>query len=170
VSTNDVVVSGDDAPATTIAEELKNAGACDVKLDDTEVADSETEVVEAGVGRAAATICAGNGDSTNLDIAVLARKADPDVRVVARLANDVLREAVADNGPGAILDVAELAASSVVEPCLARATHPFEFAGIQFVLSGTAGNFASYEHNKIARLGPSAVRPHRMTHRRLTRD
>ena len=31
------------------------------------------------------------------------------------------------------------------------------------------GNFASYEHNKIARLGPEAARPHRMTHRRLTR-
>jgi ATP-binding cassette ChvD family protein len=32
------------------------------------------------------------------------------------------------------------------------------------------GNFASYEQNKIARLGPEAARPHRMTHRRLTRD
>ncbi|HTZ14149.1 MAG TPA: energy-dependent translational throttle protein EttA [Mycobacterium sp.] len=32
------------------------------------------------------------------------------------------------------------------------------------------GNFAGYEHNKIERLGPAAARPHRMTHRRLTRD
>ena len=32
------------------------------------------------------------------------------------------------------------------------------------------GNFASYEANKVERLGPEAARPHRVTHRRLTRD
>jgi ATP-binding cassette ChvD family protein len=32
------------------------------------------------------------------------------------------------------------------------------------------GNFADYEANKIARLGAEAARPHRATHRRLTRE
>lgn len=32
------------------------------------------------------------------------------------------------------------------------------------------GNFASYEDNKVARLGAEAARPHRVTYRRLTRD
>lgn len=32
------------------------------------------------------------------------------------------------------------------------------------------GNFESYEANKIERLGPDAARPHRTTHRKLTRD
>lgn len=32
------------------------------------------------------------------------------------------------------------------------------------------GNFAAYEENKIERLGEEAARPHRITHRRLTRD
>ncbi len=32
------------------------------------------------------------------------------------------------------------------------------------------GNFASYEDNKVERLGVEAARPHRLTHRRLTRD
>ncbi|WP_454931618.1 energy-dependent translational throttle protein EttA [Actinomyces oricola] len=32
------------------------------------------------------------------------------------------------------------------------------------------GNFASYEENKVARLGAEAARPHRVTYRRLTRD
>jgi ATP-binding cassette ChvD family protein len=32
------------------------------------------------------------------------------------------------------------------------------------------GNFASYEDNKVERLGVEAARPHRVTHRRLTRD
>ncbi|MFZ0159653.1 MAG: energy-dependent translational throttle protein EttA [Kineosporiaceae bacterium] len=32
------------------------------------------------------------------------------------------------------------------------------------------GNFASYEENKVARLGQDAARPHRVTYRKLTRD
>src|SRR6201995_2737134 len=32
------------------------------------------------------------------------------------------------------------------------------------------GNFAAYEENKVDRLGADAARPHRVTHRRLTRD
>jgi ATP-binding cassette ChvD family protein len=32
------------------------------------------------------------------------------------------------------------------------------------------GNFGAYEENKIERLGVEAARPHRVTHRRLTRD
>ena len=32
------------------------------------------------------------------------------------------------------------------------------------------GNFDGYEKNKVERLGPEAARPHRVTHRKLTRD
>ncbi|GAB40684.1 energy-dependent translational throttle protein EttA [Gordonia sp. 852002-50816_SCH5313054-c] len=32
------------------------------------------------------------------------------------------------------------------------------------------GNFEAYEANKVDRLGPDAARPHRVTHRKLTRD
>ena len=32
------------------------------------------------------------------------------------------------------------------------------------------GNFEGYEKNKVERLGPEAARPHRVTHRKLTRD
>ncbi|KJQ52911.1 energy-dependent translational throttle protein EttA [Microbacterium sp. SA39] len=32
------------------------------------------------------------------------------------------------------------------------------------------GNFEAYEENKIERLGPDAAKPHRSTHRKLTRD
>ncbi|MCP2253302.1 ATP-binding cassette protein, ChvD family [Prauserella aidingensis] len=32
------------------------------------------------------------------------------------------------------------------------------------------GNFEGYEKNKIERMGPDAARPHRVTHRKLTRD
>jgi len=132
-----IIVSGDDALATTIVEELNNAGVHVVKLIDAEVADTNDDLAEAGIAHAAAVICAGDDDATNLEIALLARKANPGVRVVARLANDVLRTAMAaDKRPGAILDVAELAAPSVVEACLAHTVHPFEAAGIKFVVSG----------------------------------
>ena len=32
------------------------------------------------------------------------------------------------------------------------------------------GNFEAYEKNKVERLGAEAARPHRVTHRKLTRD
>ncbi|MGZ4515570.1 MAG: NAD-binding protein, partial [Mycobacterium sp.] len=127
-----IIVSGDDALATTIVEELNNAGVHIVKLR------AAGELDTAGVARARAVICVGDDDATNLEIALLARKANPRVRVVARLGNDVLRTAMAaDKRPGAILDVADLAAPSVVEACLAHTVHPFEAAGIEFVVSGS---------------------------------
>jgi Trk K+ transport system NAD-binding subunit len=90
------------------------------------------------VADAQAVICADDDDDLNLEIALLARQANANVRVVARLANSVLRSAVAeDNGAGAILDVADLAAPSVVEACLARTTHTISAAGVDFVISGT---------------------------------
>lgn len=126
-----IIVSGDDALATTIVEELNNAGVHIVKLE------TAGELENAGVTRARAVICVGDDDATNLEIALLARKANPRVRVVVRLGNDVLRTAMAaDKRPGAILDVADLAAPSVVEACLAHTVHPFEAAGIEFVVSG----------------------------------
>ncbi|MGO9033848.1 ion channel, partial [Mycobacterium sp.] len=135
-----IIVSGDDALATTIIEELKRAGARVVKLDNTELANAGVarSLARAEIARAIAVVCAGDDDATNLEIALLARRANPNLRVVARLTNDVLRTAVADdNGPGAIFNVAELAAPSVVEACLSHTTHPFEAADIKFVAYGS---------------------------------
>jgi Trk K+ transport system NAD-binding subunit len=131
-----VIVSGDDALAMTIVEELNFAGVRIVKFSG--VDPTVAELVDAGIERAVAVICAGADDALNLEIALLARKANPDVRVVARLHNDVVRAAVAaNNGPGAVLDVADLAAPSVVEACLATTTHPFQAAGVDFVVWST---------------------------------
>jgi Trk K+ transport system NAD-binding subunit len=135
-----IIVSGDDALATIIVEELRRAGARVVKLDNAELANVGVarELARAEVARAVAVVCAGDDDATNLEIALLARRANPTLRVVARLTNDVLRAAVADeNGPGAIFNVAELAAPSVVEACLSHTTHPFEAAGLKFVATGS---------------------------------
>ncbi|MCV7235653.1 potassium channel protein [Mycobacterium branderi] len=153
-----IIVSGDDALATTIVEELKSAGATIVRLAGVNVANTETNLANAGVARAAAVVCAGDDDAANLEIALLARKANPEARVVTRMTNDVLREAVAtDNGPGAILSVADLAAPAIVEACLAQTTHPFEAAGIEFVVAGTEASRDATLRELYDDLAPVAV-------------
>src|ERR1700728_1109818 len=153
-----IIVSGDDALATTIIEELETAGAKVVRLGSSEFTSVADDLDAAKVADALAVVCAGDDDAVNLEIALLARKANPTLRVVARLANDVLRLAVADdNGPGAILDVAELTAPSVVEACLAQPTHPFEAAGIQFVVAGTEAPRDATLREIFGELTPVAV-------------
>jgi Trk K+ transport system NAD-binding subunit len=155
-----IIVSGDDALATTIVEQLISAGASVVKLAAADLADAgvAAELADAEVASALTVVCAGEDDATNLEIALLARKASPDVRVVVRLDNDVVRGAMAENnGPGAILDVADLAAPSVVEACLAHTTHPFEAAGIEFVVWGTEIPRDATLRDIHGDLGPVAV-------------
>lgn len=155
-----IIVSGDNALATTIADELKSAGAIVTRLVSSDQSDAgmARELVLADISNALAVVCAGDDDAVNLEIALLARKANPTVRVVSRVANDVLREAVAnDNGPGAILDVADLAAPAIVEACLSQATHDFEAAGLRFVVTGKAASREATLRELYGDLAPVAV-------------
>jgi Trk K+ transport system NAD-binding subunit len=146
------IVCGDDALGLRIIEELQNAGT------DVVVVDSAVGLAEAGVTGATAVICADDDDALNLEIALLARELSSEVRIVARLANSVLREAVAaGNGPGAILDVADLAAPSVVEACLNRTTHTITAAGIDFVVSGADATRNATLREIYGDLAPIAV-------------
>jgi Trk K+ transport system NAD-binding subunit len=154
---NEVIVSGGDALTTTIVDELKSAGVVVVKLEPSE-GDTDADLADAGIAQALAVVCAGNDDASSLEIALLARKANPHVRVVARLGNDVLREALGDdNGPSAILNVAELAAPSVVKACLAETVHPFEAAGVQFIVSGSEAPHDATLRTLYGELIPVAV-------------
>jgi Trk K+ transport system NAD-binding subunit len=155
-----VIVSGDDALATAIVEELERAGASVATLPDSELAGArvKTELARAGVAHASAVICAGNDDAINLEIALLARKANPGIRVVARIANDVLREAVAADDPlSAIFGVADLAAPAVVEACLARTTHPFAAADMEFVVFGAEARYDATLREIYGDLAPVAI-------------
>lgn len=148
----EIIVSGDDALSKTIAEELRGAGARIIKIN------TAADLLGAGVHRARAVVCAGPNDAVNLEIALLAREFSPNVRVVARLANDVLREAVvAVNGPGAILDVADLAAPSIVEAVLSRNAHQFDTAGIEFVVWGSEAPYSATLREIYSDLAPVAV-------------
>ena len=148
----EIIVSGDDPLSRTIAEELRGAGARIIKIN------TAADLLGAGVHRARAVVCAGPNDAVNLEIALLARQYSPNVRVVARLANDVLRGAVAAvNGPGAILDVAELATPSLVEAVLSRNAHQFDTAGIEFVVWGAEAPYDGTLREIYADLAPVAV-------------
>ena len=81
----EIIVCGDDPLAKTIAEELRGAGARIIQIT------TAADLLGAGVHRARAVVCAGPDDEVNLEIALLAREYSPNVRVVARLSNDVLR-------------------------------------------------------------------------------
>src|ERR1700754_674481 len=117
----EIIVCGDYALAKMIAEELLGSGARIIQIA------TAADLLSAGVHRARSVVCAGPDDAVNLEIALLAREYSPNVRVVARLANDVLREAVTVvNGPGAILDVADLAAPSLVAAGLSRRAQQFD--------------------------------------------
>jgi len=148
----EIIVCGDDPLAKTIAEELRGAGARIIQVN------TAADLLAAGVHRARAVVCAGPDDAVNLEIALLAREYSPTVRVVARLGNDVLRAAVdAVNGPGAILDVADLAAPSVVEAVLSRNAHQFEAAGMEFVVWGAEAPRDGTLREIYADLAPVAV-------------
>jgi Trk K+ transport system NAD-binding subunit len=148
-----IIVCGGDALAVRIVEELDHAG---VRVVTMRSADGLTA---AGMAEAEAIICVDDADAVNLEVALLARQANPTARVVARVANTVLREAMSeDNGAGAILDVADLAAASVVEACLNRTTHTIPLIdGVEFVVSGTEAPRDGILRELYGDLAPVAV-------------
>lgn len=147
-----IIVVGDDKLARRIIEELNDA---ELSVVPVQTAD---DLHTAGVLDANAVICAATDDAVNLESALRARLLNPDVRVVARLSNTVLREALADtNGPGAILDVADLAAPSVAEALLDRTSHTVAVAGRDFIVSRNAAPRDSTVRELYGRLAPVAV-------------
>jgi Trk K+ transport system NAD-binding subunit len=148
----EIIVCGEDALANTIIDELRGAGARIIRIT------SAADLLGAGVHRARAVVCAGPNDAVNLEIALLARRFSPNVRVVARLADNVLRDAVANvSGPGAILNVADLAAPSVVEAVLSRNAHQFRTADIEFVVWGSEARKDGTLREIYGDLAPVAV-------------
>ncbi|MEI7913225.1 MAG: NAD-binding protein [Mycobacteriaceae bacterium] len=147
-----IIVCGDDALAMRIIDELNDAELSVVPVD------SPAGLRAAGVDRADAVIAASGDDALNLEIALLTRRTNPRTRVVARIANPVLNKALEeDHGPGAVLDVADLAAPSVVEALLERTAHSIEVGGTEFVVSGTEAPRDGTLREIYGRLAPVAV-------------
>ena len=147
-----IIVCGDDALATRIIDDLNDAALSVVQLE------SPTGLDAAGVACAHAVIAAAADDAINLEVALLARQSNPAVRVVVRLSNTVLHQAMRDGiGPGAVLDVADLAAPSVVEALLGRTAHNIRAGGVDFVVSSDTAPRDGTLRDIYGRLAPVAV-------------
>jgi Trk K+ transport system NAD-binding subunit len=147
-----IIVCGEDALSLRIIDELNGA-----ELSVTLLA-SPTDLEAAGVATAHAVIAASADDAINLEVALLARQANPRTRVVARLSNTVLHQAMNDGiGPGVVLDVADLAAPSVVEALLGRTAHTIRAGGVDFVISSDTADRNGTLRDIYGRLAPVAV-------------
>ena len=90
----------------------------------------------AGLASARAVVCAERTEVQTLETALLVSERRPDIRVVVQLANAAVGAAVSQvTGPGTVLDVAALAAPSIVEACLGSDSYQIELAGTHFVTS-----------------------------------
>jgi Trk K+ transport system NAD-binding subunit len=88
----------------------------------------------AGLATAQAVVCAERTEVQTLETALLISELRPDIRVVVQLANAAVGAAVTQvTGPGTVLDVAALAAPSIVEACLGDDSYQIELAGTRFV-------------------------------------
>src|SRR5437588_215029 len=82
---------------------------------------------------AAAIICAEPSDLENLEVALLAKRLQPRLRVVVQLGNAALGRAVGRViGPNSVLDTAAIAAPTLAEACLELHSRPIDLAGHAF--------------------------------------
>jgi Trk K+ transport system NAD-binding subunit len=121
-------------------------------------------LVEAGLDRASAVICAETNELATLEIALRVRESRPDIRLVVQMANPSVGRALERvTGPGSVLDVAALAAPSFVEVCLGQPTHAIEIGGERFaVVQVTVGEEEGYHRtfrSHFGHLAPVAVVP-----------
>ena len=87
----------------------------------------------AGLAGARAVVCAERSEVETLETALLISEKRPDIRVVVQLANAAVGAAVEQvTGPGSVLDVAALAAPSIVEACLGSDSYQIELGGTLF--------------------------------------
>ena len=146
-----IIVCGLDGIGVTIVEQLHRSGQQVVVLEQfathaqlSSIARLTTAVVAsssslehtletASVATASAIVCVVAQDLQNVQLSLQARHMNPQIRVVSQLTNNAVRRAMAvDNGPGAVIDGASLAAPSIVEACLGRRLHEMQFGTTTF--------------------------------------
>ncbi len=171
-----VVVCGVDDTALRTIEQLRAAGAYVVVVDAVAEAGAVAErlleqwevplvrgrlreaLVEAQLAAASAVVCLASADLAALEAALLVRRLRPDIRLVARMANPQVARALAEVvSEGCVLDVAALAAPSVVEICLGRRTHELSLAGREFLVADLVADRDATLRDLYGELAPLAV-------------
>jgi Trk K+ transport system NAD-binding subunit len=114
----------------------------------------------AGIAGARAVVCAERTEVQTLETSLLISELRPDIRVVVQLANAAVGAAVTQvTGPGTVLDVAALAAPSIVEACLGDDHYQIELGGIRFVTAEVDVERYASLRALIGALAPIAVVP-----------
>jgi Trk K+ transport system NAD-binding subunit len=172
-----VIVCGLEGVGLRIVEQLALSGVPTVVIDDNPVpalarlveawpgvqlvtgpSRAEETLMEAGLGGAAAVICAQESDLKALETALLARRLRAEVRVIAQLANPAVGRAVKEAGIR-VLDVAGLSAPSVVEVCLGEGVQELSLSGMRFLAARTKARSSTTLRALYGDLAPVAVVP-----------
>ncbi len=155
-----VIVCGLQAVSLQTVEQLRQAGAEVVVIDDEGTTDRGRRALgrlgvpvlarrpriaeslqEAGIEGAAAVICVESTDLRTLETVLLARGLREDVRVIAQLDNPALARAVeGQTGDATVIDIATLFAPSVVEACVKRRAHDIKIGSTHFVTVETVAH------------------------------
>ena len=150
------VVALDDAPEVTRLRIAADLGAVHLARSGRR----EADLVAAGIAGATALICAADSDLATLEIALLARRLRPDLRVVVQLGNAAVGRAVGRvTGPDSVLDVATIAAPTLAGSCLALHTRPLDIGGQPFLLQEVIATQATTVRRLAGDLAPVAVVP-----------
>jgi Trk K+ transport system NAD-binding subunit len=114
----------------------------------------------AGITSASAIVCVVAKDLQNVQLALQARHLNAYIRVVSQLGNNAVRRAMAvDNGPGAVIDSATLAAPAIVEACLGRRLHEMQIETTTF-MAATVSVHGGTLRSAFGDLAPVAVTRH----------
>ena len=120
----------------------------------------ESALAEAGLDTAVAIVCAAPGDLENLEIALLARRLHPGLRVVVQLSNPAVGRAVERvTGTDSVLDVASLAAPTFAEACLDLRERPVQIGGEAFLIQELAVDSDGTLRVLFGDIAPIAVIP-----------
>jgi Trk K+ transport system NAD-binding subunit len=115
-------------------------------------------LLAAGLAGAIAVVCMPADDLPAMEIALIARRLRPDVRLVVRMGNGAVRRALAEMvGEKSVLDVPALAAPSIVEACLGRRAHAIELAGTEFLAAELLVDRAGTLRELFGELAPLAT-------------
>ncbi len=173
-----VIVCGLQGVGLRTVEQLRQAGVAVVVVDD----DPEPRLVriieswdvpvmvgsprigsvleEAGLASARAVVCAERTEVQTLETALLISEIRPEIRVVVQLANAAVGAAVTQvTGTGTVLDVATLAAPSIVEACLGSDSFQIELAGTRFATAEVEVDRYATLRALFGALAPIAVVP-----------
>lgn len=153
-ATGERVVVVDDAPDPRLLRLIERWGVPHLAAS----AHRESTLVEVGVHTAAALVCLSPRDIDNLEVALLARRLCPDLRVVVHLGNRAVGRAVERvNGAGAVLDVASLAAPTLAESCLDLTERRLQIDGHAFVIQELQADSNGSLRTLFGDLAPVAV-------------